>query len=172
MSNVDSLITEVGPTLLAMADIKMLNILKMTCDMIGEPHESSMFGSQRIKTSKNYSCRTNEAPQNETDKAGMCDDKINMPDYFRSTANKAADKRANEVLTNNIHNEFSDVFPGIDCFEGTFSLQVKGGSICFAGTPKRTARETTEEANNGPLGMDDTSKWYNSFVLVPRQMAK
>ena len=54
----------------------------------------------------------NEALQNETDKIGMFDDKINMPDYFRPSANKAADKRASEVLTNKIHNEFSNVGVG------------------------------------------------------------
>ena len=39
----------------------------------------------------------------------MYDGKINMPDYFRSNANNAADQRASEVLTNKNHNEFSDV---------------------------------------------------------------
>ena len=34
----------------------------------------------------------------------------NMLDYFRASASKVADKRGNEVLTNNIHNEISDVF--------------------------------------------------------------
>ena len=33
-----------------------------------------------------------------------------------------------EVLTNKIHNEFSDVFSGIGYFEGTFSLQARDGS--------------------------------------------
>ena len=61
-----------------------------------------------------------------------------------------ADKRASEVLTNKIHNEFSDVFSVIGCFEGTFTLQTKeghqlylppkNGSICFVGIPKGRAR--------------------------------
>ena len=34
--------------------------------------------------------------------------KKNMPDYFRSSTSKAADKRASEVLSIKIHNDFSD----------------------------------------------------------------
>ena len=48
--------------------------------------------------------------QIKTDRVYMCDGKINMPYYFRSSASKAADKRASKVLTNKTHNEFSDVF--------------------------------------------------------------
>ena len=47
-----------------------------------------------MKASNSPSCRTNKASQNETGKAGLYDDKINMPDYFRSHANKAADKKS------------------------------------------------------------------------------
>ena len=56
------------------------------------------------------------------------DDDKNMPDYIRSRANKVADKRASEILTNKTRNEFCDVFPGIGYFEETLTLQVKEGS--------------------------------------------
>ena len=70
----------------------------------------------------------NKAPGNETYKRGKCDGKINMPDYFRSSGNKSAHPKASEVLRNKISSEFSNIFSGIGCFEGTFSLQVKDGS--------------------------------------------
>ena len=54
-----------------------------------------------------------------------------MPDYFRSSTNRAARKRAGKVLTDKIHNEFSEVFQGIGYFEGTFSLQEKDGSQSY-----------------------------------------
>ena len=38
------------------------------------------------------------------------DGKRIMSDYFKSSTDRAADKRASEVFTNKIHNEFSDVF--------------------------------------------------------------
>ena len=48
-----------------------------------------------------------------------------MTDYCLSSANKAAGKRASEALTNKMHHEFSEVFLGIDCVEGTFSLHIR-----------------------------------------------
>ena len=87
---------------------------------------------------------------------------MNMPDYFRSSANKAADKRAIKVLTNNeltnkFHNEFSN-FSGISCFEGAFTLQLKDGSWPYQVSPRRVAYalkeplkeelEITEAENN------------------------
>ena len=38
------------------------------------------------------------------------DKNTNMPGYFRSCINRTADKRANELLTNMINNEFSGYF--------------------------------------------------------------
>ena len=78
--------------------------------MIGEPNKTRKFDTQTIEISKSPSCRTNEAPCNETDKVGMHDGKINMPDYFRSSTNQAVDIRACEVFTNQIHNEFNYFF--------------------------------------------------------------
>ena len=37
----------------------------------------------------------------------------NMPDYFKSSTDTAADKRRGEELTNKIHNKLSDAFSGI-----------------------------------------------------------
>ena len=73
---------------------------------------------------------------NETDKVSTHDN-TNMPDYFRSSTNKAADKRANNALTNKIHNEFSYVFSATGCFQGTFSLLVKDGSQLYQAPPRR-----------------------------------
>ena len=86
----------------------------------------------------------------------------NVTEHFRSGVNKAADKMANEVLTNKTHNEFSDVLLGIGCFEVIPSLQVKDGSqpyeipseekrgIHTTDTPKRSVKEMTKGAKNNP----------------------
>ena len=37
-----------GPALLAMPDIELLNTLKVTCEIIGDPHESRKFDSQTV----------------------------------------------------------------------------------------------------------------------------
>ena len=83
---------------------------------------------QTIEMSNSPNYRTNESLQIEGDNVGMHDGKLNLPDYFKSSTNKVADNRASEVLRNKIHNEFSDVLPGIGCLEGTFTLHVKDGS--------------------------------------------
>ena len=44
----------------------------------------------------------------KTGKVDVNDINANIADYFRSSVNRAEDKRASEVLTNKIHNEFSN----------------------------------------------------------------
>ena len=45
-----------------------------------------------------------------------------------SSANIDADKRKSGAMMQKIHDTFGDVFNGIGCFEGTFSLQLKPNS--------------------------------------------
>ena len=59
------------------------------------------------------------------------DGKINRQVNFRSRTIKAADKRLSEVLISKMLNEFSDVFSGICCFEGTSGLQIEDGSQLY-----------------------------------------
>ena len=114
--------------LLGMPDIKLLSLLWITHDVIVKPHENRKFDSQTIEMSNSPSSRTKKISWSKTDKVGMCDGKINKPDYFWFSANQVADKRVNEVLTHEIHNEFSNIFSAIGCFERTLRLQVKYGS--------------------------------------------
>ena len=99
-----------GQALLGMSDIELLNILRITCEVISESHESRKLDSQTIEASTSPSCRTTRAPWNETDKVHTHDNNTNRPDYFRPNTNKTLDKRASQVLTNKIQEEFSDIF--------------------------------------------------------------
>ena len=47
-----------SPALLGMLDIEVLNILKITVDEMGDPHESRKFDSQTIEASNGPSCKT------------------------------------------------------------------------------------------------------------------
>ena len=64
---------------------------------------------------------------------------VNIVEYLMSSANTKADKEASKVIMQKIHNEFSDVFTGIGCFEGTFKFRVKEGSHPYLAPPRRVA---------------------------------
>ena len=40
-----------------MLDIKLLSIMKITCEAIGNPHESRKFNSQKVEASNGPSCK-------------------------------------------------------------------------------------------------------------------
>ena len=42
---------------------------------------------------------------------------------------------ANNKITKSINKEFADIFIGIECFKGTFSLQVKDGTKPYYASP-------------------------------------
>ena len=85
--------------LILMPNVDLPNILKITCEVMSNPHESRKFNFQIIETSNYPSCRANIILQIKTDKVDANDTKANIPYYFRSSINRAADKRASEVLT-------------------------------------------------------------------------
>ena len=49
--------------------------------------------------------------------------------YFYSSKYTEADKRESNAMMQKIHNVYSDIFTGIGCFKGTFSLQLKQQAI-------------------------------------------
>ena len=55
--------------------------------------------------------------------------------HFLTGPNKENDKRASSNITKQIQKEFEEVFTGIRCFEGTFSLQVKLDSKQYQAFP-------------------------------------
>ena len=122
-----------------------------------------------------------QSPTNKTDNADVNDANTHMPDYFSSNANRAADKRASQVLTNKIHNALS-IFSGIGYFEDMFSLQVKEtswpyqasleGSICSPRPLKEELERLQKQQIIVPLGMTATSGWCNSLLLGPKTNSK
>ena len=59
----------------------------------------------------------------------------NEIEYFLPGPNKENDKGASVNITKQIQKEFEVVFTGIECFEGTFSLQVKLDSKPYNAPP-------------------------------------
>ena len=69
------------------------------------------------------------------------------------------------------------------CFNGTFSLQLKPDNkpyqaplTCVTYTLQKPFEKELERLQKqdikAPLGVDETSKWCNSFVLVPKANGK
>ena len=78
---------------------------------------------------------------------------------------------------------FDNVFNGIGCFKGTFSLQLKPDSKPHQAPPIHVAyvlqKQFKDELDQlqkldiiTPLGVDETAEWCNSFVLVPKANGK
>ena len=121
--------------------------------------------------------------QRKADKVDTLDNNTSMLDYLRPCTIKSAEKSVSEVLTQKIHDEFGDFFSGSGYFEGTFSLQTKDGSQLYQAPPRRVAytlqQSLKEELDRSqrqqiifPLGVDETCKCCNSFVLAQWQIAK
>ena len=86
-------------------------------------------------------------------------------------------------LTQQIHKEFNDVFNGIGCFKGTFSLQLKLDRRPYQVPPRHVPyalqklfKDELERLQQqdiiAPLGVNEILRWCNSFVLVPKANGK
>ena len=59
--------------------------------------------------------------------------------YFYSLNNVDADKRSSIAMMQSIHMRFGNIFNGIGCFKGTFSLQLKPDSKPYQAPPRHVA---------------------------------
>ena len=86
-------------------------------------------------------------------------------------------------MVQKIHDTFGNIFNGIGCFEGTFSLQLNLDSKpnqapprCVAYALQKPFKEELECLQKIDiiiqLGVDETGEWCNSFVLVPKANSK
>ena len=80
-----------------------------------------------------------------TTSTGVTNNCTNILNYFRSSTNRKADEEASRLLTGKLH---SDVFTGISCFDGTYTLQVKDGSHPYQDQLRRVANALQEPLNS------------------------
>ena len=59
--------------------------------------------------------------------------------YFYSLNNIDVYKRKSRAMMQKIHKKFGDIFSGIGCFKGTFSLQLKPDSKPYPVPPRHVA---------------------------------
>ena len=104
-------------------------------------------------------------------------------EYFLADPTYDSDKRKCVESTQQTHKDSDHVFNGIGCLEGTFSLQLMPDSKPYqamlrsmAYTLQNPFQEKLEWLQQhdiiAPPGVDETSEWLNSFVLVPKANGK
>ena len=131
-----------GQALLGMPDTAALNTINLNIDSVQveiaecktnikqEMHNASK-GCTNTDTDVITKQDTNgQNGQNNTSKS------IN---YFFSSADIDADKTKSSAMMQKIYNTLGDVFNGIGCFEGTFSLQLKPNSKPYQVPTRRVA---------------------------------
>ena len=93
------------------------------------------------------------------------------------------DKRVSAEIAQQLQRDLKDVFTKICCFPETFSLQVKPDSnpyqlplICVSYALQKPFKEELEQFQEQdiktPLGMNETTEWCNSFLLVTKPMER
>ena len=90
--------------------------------------------------------------------------------YFLPGPNPENDKRVSTEITKQLQKYFKDLFKGIGCSDGKFSLQVTLDSKqylvsprCVAGALQKPFKEELEQLQQKDiktlLGTDDTAQW-------------
>ena len=131
-----------GHVLLGMPDTAGLNIININTDSIEtasmqkENCNTNMSDAkkpsikQEMHRVKESCTNTDENLKNANNINGSNNNTNTnkLTNYFMSSPNSEVDKMKSIELTQKIHNVFDNVFNGIECFEGTFSLQLKPDS--------------------------------------------
>ena len=168
--------------LLGMLDKAALKLININIDSIqAEMAEYKTNTEQEVHAVKDGCANTDADSKTKQGANGQNDqNNANKPiNYFFSSSNVDADKRKSSDLMQKIHNTFWEVFNGIGCFKGTFSLQLKPDSKLYQAPPRCVAyalqtpfKEELEHLQRmdiiTPLGVDETAGWSNSFELVPK----
>ena len=175
-----------GRPLLRMPDATSLNIININIDSIqAEMAEYKTNTGQEMQTVSEGCTNMGADAITKQDANGQKDQKTrNKPiNYFFSSNNTDADKRKSSKMIQKIHDVFGNVFNGIGCFRGTFSLQLKPDSKPYQPPPRHVAyvlqkpfKEELECLQKmdiiTPPGVGEIAEWCNSFVLVPKANSK
>ena len=142
-----------GQALLGMPDMAVLNIIKLNIDSIqavtmecktnrGQETDTSIENCTNKNKTRQKGCKnSNTGIISKQDINGQSDPgNPNMSiNYFYSSNNVDADKRSSSTMMQSIHMRFGDIFNGIGCFKGTFSLQLKPDSKPYQAPPRCVA---------------------------------
>ena len=142
-----------GQVLLGMPDAMVLNLINLNIDSIQtvaaeckinkkqETH-TGIVACTNTSTTRGEGTKDNSMSRdNKQDTNGHSHpgDRHISINYFHSSNNIDADKRSSIAMMQKIHTRFGNVFNGIGCFEGTFSLQLKPDSKPYQAPPRHVA---------------------------------
>ena len=142
-----------GQVLLGMSDMAVFNLINLNIDSIqaitakcktnkGQEACTDIEGCTNKNTTWDKGCKnSNTSVDNNQDTNSCshpCDKHISI-NYFHSSNNIDADKRSGIAMTLSIHSRFGNIFNGIGCFRGTFSLQLKPDSKPYQAPPMHVA---------------------------------
>ena len=128
-----------GQALFGMHDIDALNIINKNINLVAIEHcggkdnccknkATSRHANMMQETDRTEKCYTNTdsiSKSDNTDKPRVNNKLSNTIDYFLPRPNCDSGKRVSAEITQQLQRDFEDVFHGIGCFDGTFSLQLK-----------------------------------------------
>ena len=169
-----------------MPDTAALNIINLNIDSIQAEIASCQTNKEQEMHVVAEGCThmdagaINKQDANSQNEQNNSNNSIN---YFFSSSNIMADKRQSSEMTQRIHDRFGNVFNGIWCFEGRFSVQLKPNSKPYQAPPRHVAYALQKSFKEEleclqrmeiitPLGVDETLEWCNSFVLVSKVNGK
>ena len=190
-----------------MPDIKLLNTLTVHCKTIDKEREDedancstdrhsihdagsdqccASTGLERscTRSNSNVYCYTNTGSNSNLNKSNAFTQTVKNNDvkYFLPGSNHETDRRASTEITEQLQRDSEDVFNGIGCFGGKFSLQLKLDSKPYKSHLRHVAyalqepfKEELERLQQQDtltqLGIDETVEWCNS-ILVPEPKGK
>ena len=133
--------------LLGMPDTDALNIIKININSIGAEQAKcctnmhTVWGSgPKQEMVRGVMCYTNmDSISNSWDNKTKPIVEKKIPQKQQSISFQVLTMKATRKATQQIHKDFDDVFNGMQCFEGTFSLQLKPDSKSYQVPPRWVA---------------------------------
>ena len=120
-----------GQVLLGMPDTAALNIINLNIDSIQAEVAECKTNIKQEMLTVSKGCTNMDTGVNTQQNANSQNDQNNSNksiNYFFLSTNVNADQGKCIAMMQKIHDTFGDIFNGIACFEGTFSLQLKPNS--------------------------------------------
>ena len=172
-----------GQVLLAMPDTDMLNIININIQSIGVEDAGdskwcadthTVLGSTQIEETQGaekYCANKTSISKsvNNSTKPTVKAEADNLTRYFIAVPKSDIDKRKSAESMQQIHEDFDDVFNGID----SKPYQALPRHVAYTlQKPFQDELERLQQDVIAPLGVNETSEWCNSFVLVPKANGK